>query len=137
MTPENVRAQEQALEALIAASLRAPGQLPEVTENELTRFVEQRVTLSADDEAALEKAKPDLKRQVRDILKVQHEVASEPEIPQSLLTFGEREHLIVPQMRTLLNMRLQIIGHRCDSGDDDLESFDWERFYDKVKDYIR
>ncbi len=137
MTPENVRAQEQALEALIAASLRAPGNLPEVAENELTRFVEQRVTLSAEDEAALQKAKPDLKRQVRDVLQVQHEVAPEPEIPQSLLTFGEKECLMVPQMRTLLNMRLQIIGHRCDSGDDDLESFDWERFYDKVKEYIR
>jgi len=137
MTPENVRAQEQALEALIAASLRAPGKQPEVTEDELRRFVEQQVTLSAADEAALERAKPNLKRQVRVILQGKHRpIVSEPEIPRSLLTLGENKHLILPQMRTLLNMRLQIIGHRCDSGSEDLEAFDWERFYEKVKEYI-
>ncbi len=138
MTPENDKAQEQALEALIAASLRAPGKQPELTENEIKRFVEQRVTLSAEDEAALERAKPNLKRQFRDILRGKNQVAvSEPEIPKSLLTLGERKHLMLPQMRTLLNMRSQIIGHRCDSGSDNLESFDWERFYEKVKDYIK
>ena len=138
MTPENDMAQEQALEALIAASLRAPGNQPEVTENELKRFVEQQVTLTTEDEAALEKAKPALKRQVLSILKHQRQtVASEIEMPKSLLTLGERKRLILPQMRTLLNMRLQIIGHRCDSPSDDLELFDWERFYEKVKEYIK
>ncbi len=137
MTPENDTAQEQALEALIAASLRAPGKQP-VTENELKRFVEQQVTLSAEDEAALQKAKPTLKKQVLFILKHQGQtVAFEIEIPKSLLTLGERKHLMLPQMRMLLNMRLQIVGHRCDSPSDDLESFDWERFYEKVKEYIK
>lgn len=139
MTPENDTAQEQALEALIAASLRAPGKQPEVTENELKRFVEQQVTLSAEDEAALEKAKPNLKRQVLDILRGNRKIAVPAgcEIPKSLLTLGEKKRLMLPQMRTLLNMRMQIIGHRCDSGDEDLESFDWERFYEKVKEYIK
>jgi hypothetical protein len=139
MTPENVNAQEQALEALVAASLRAPGKQSDVTESELRRFVDQQVTLSVEDEAALTKAKPNLKQQVRDILQCGHRTAApvEREIPQSLLTLGERKHLMLPQMHTLLNMRLQIIGHRCDSGDDDLESFDWERFYEKVKEYIK
>ena len=85
------------------------------------------------------KAKPNLKRQVQDILRGGREVAVpvEAEVPKSLLTLGERKNLMLPQMRTLLKMRLQIIGHRCDSGDDDLESFDWERFYEKVKEYLK
>lgn len=44
---------------------------------------------------------------------------------------------MMPQMRTLLNMRLQIMGHRSDSVSEDLESFDWERFYERVKEYLR
>jgi len=62
MIPENDNAQEQALEALIAASLRPPGTQPEITEDEIRRFVDQQVTLSAEDEAALTKAKPNLMR---------------------------------------------------------------------------
>ena len=138
MTPENDTAQDQALEALVAASLRAPGKEPEVTENELKRFVKQQVTLSAEDQAALEKIKPTLKRQVLGILKRQQETTvSDVEIPKSLLTLGERKSLMLPQLRTLLNMRLQIVGHRCDSPSDNLELFDWERFYEKVKEYIK
>lgn len=71
MTLENVRAQEQAVEALIAASLRPAGTEPPLTETEIGRFVEQRVTLSTEDDAALERAKPSLKRQVRTILQDQ------------------------------------------------------------------
>jgi len=138
MTPENEKAQEQALEALVAASLRAPGQQPELAEDEIKRFVDQQVTLSTEDEAALQRAKPGLKRQLQHILRHQkHGAVSERDIPRSLLTLGQRKSLIFPQMRTLLNMRLQIIGHRCDSGDEDLESFDWERFYERVKEYIK
>jgi hypothetical protein len=122
---------------LVAASLRAPGAQPPPSENELGRFVDQNVTLSAEDEAALERARPALKRKFRATLQGPSRPAvAEPDLPKSLLTFGERKGLILPQMRTMLNMRLQIVSHRCDSGDGDLESFDWERFYEKVKDYL-
>jgi len=139
MTPENDNAQDRALEALVAASLRAPGEQSDVTESEIRRFVEQRVTLSVEDEAALIKAKPSLKKQIHELLQqtARNAATVEPEIPKSLLTLGAKKHLMPPQMRTLLNMRLQIIGHRCDSGDSNLESFDWERFYDRVKEYLQ
>lgn len=138
MTPENATAQERALEALVAASLRSPWKELEVTEEEIKRFVDQQVTLSAEDESALIDSKLKLMQQVRDTLRGRQQVAaSELEIPKSLLTLGERKRLMLPQMRMLLNMRLQTIGHRCDSGSVDLESFDWERFYEKVREYIK
>jgi hypothetical protein len=68
MTPENTNAQEKALEALIAASLRAPDKETEVTEAEISRYVDQRVTLSSEDEAALEKAKPRVMQSIGIIL---------------------------------------------------------------------
>ncbi len=148
MIPENDNAQEQALEALIAASLRPPGKQPEITEDEIKRFVDQQVTMSAEDEAALAKAKPSLMRAVGTILsdksesvpadvKTSAEREGEIRIPKSLLTLGKSKGLMLDQMLVLLNMRLQVKGHRSDSLDDDLEAFDWERFYDKVKDYIK
>jgi hypothetical protein len=68
MTKENDNAQEKALEALITASLRCPDMPRDITEEEIRRYVEQQVTLSAEDEAALEKSKPGLMRSIRDIL---------------------------------------------------------------------
>lgn len=69
MTLENVNAQERALEALIAASLRCPDTLPEVTEEEISRYVDQHVTLSSEDEAALEKSLPGTMQAVKRILR--------------------------------------------------------------------
>jgi hypothetical protein len=149
MTPQNVRAHEKALEALVAASLRCPGKPPEITGNEIRRFVEQKVTLSAEDEAALAKSKPSLMRAVGNILKgntepdedcvrgLRRTATVETPIPVSLAHLATREHLTIDQTRQLLNMRLQIKAHRSDSQSDDLEKFDWERFYTKVKEYLK
>ena len=68
MTPKNTKAQEEALEALIAASLRAPDRDAEVTEEEINRYVEQRVTLNSEDREALEKSKPGLMQAIEQIL---------------------------------------------------------------------
>ena len=57
MTPKNAKAQEKAIEALIAASLRAPKKETELTHEEISRYVDQRVTLSQEDKVALEKSK--------------------------------------------------------------------------------
>lgn len=149
MTPKSVKAQEEALEALVAASLRCPDKLPEITENEIRRFVEQKVTLSAEDEAALAKSKPGLMRAVGNILRGNTEsdedcvrgsaTARRPEvpIPASLARLAVRERLTTNQTHQLLNMRLQIKAHRSNSQSEDLEEFDWERFYSKIKDYLK
>jgi hypothetical protein len=68
MTPDNAKAQEKAIEALIAASLRAPSKETEVTDEEISRYVDQHVTLSSEDEAALEKGKPGVMQAIKKIL---------------------------------------------------------------------
>jgi type I restriction enzyme S subunit len=68
MTPEEAKAHENALEALIGASLRAPDKETEVTDEEISRYVDQHVTLSSEDKAALEKAKPGVLQAIKDIL---------------------------------------------------------------------
>jgi hypothetical protein len=68
MTPKNATAQEKAVEALIAASLRAPDMETEVTQDEISRYVDQRVTLSSEDRAALEQSKPGVMQAIKSIL---------------------------------------------------------------------
>jgi hypothetical protein len=68
MTPKNATAQGNAVEALIAASLRAPDKEAEVTTEEISRYVEQRVTLSSEDKAALEESKPGALQAIKSIL---------------------------------------------------------------------
>lgn len=83
MTPKNATAQEKAVEALIAASLRAPAKETEVTQEEISRYVDQHVTLSAEDKAALEKSKPGVMQAIKDILlgneQEGHTTAARPE----------------------------------------------------------
>jgi len=69
MTPENAKTHDEALEALIAASLRAPEKEPEITEEEISRYVNQFVTLSADDEKALSDSEPQLHQEIAEILR--------------------------------------------------------------------
>lgn len=149
MTPENDNAQEKALEALVAASLRCPDKQPEITEKEIRRFVEQKVTLSAEDKAALAASKPDLMREIEGILKgntesdkdcvrgSQNTRGDRVPIPSSLSVFARHEGLTLEQTRCLLGMRLEIKAHRSNSKSDDLEEFDWERFYRAVKQYLK
>src|ERR1043166_7307072 len=69
MTPKNDKARETAVEALCAASLRCPDNEPEITEEEISRFVEQKVTLSPEDKAALAGSKADLMHAIGKILR--------------------------------------------------------------------
>jgi len=149
MTPQNDKAQEKALEALVAASLRCPDKEPAITEEEISRFVKQKVTLSAEDKAALAASKPQLMRAVGRILKgdTQPEKDCVPNsnrarndevpIPNSLSLFAQRAGLTPDLTRCLLGMRLEIKAHRSNSRSDDLEAFDWDRFYRSVKQYLR
>jgi len=68
MTPKNATAQDKAVEALIGASLRAPAKETEVTQEEISRYVDQHVTLNSEDRAALEKSAPGVKQAIKDIL---------------------------------------------------------------------
>jgi hypothetical protein len=68
MTPKNATAHDKAVEALIAASLRAPNKETEVTNDEINRYVDQSVTLSSEDKAALEETKPGVMQAIKDIL---------------------------------------------------------------------
>jgi len=57
-------------------------------------------------------------------------------IPNSLVIFAQRE-ADSDLTRCLLGMRLEIKAHRSNSKVDDLEAFDWDRFYRSVKQYLR
>ena len=70
MTPKDANANDQAIEALVAASLREPDKETELTEEETYRYVDQRVTLSSEDEEALRKSKADVIQKMADILQV-------------------------------------------------------------------
>jgi type I restriction enzyme S subunit len=96
MTPKNAKAQEKAVEALIAASLRAPDKETEVTQEEINRYVDQRVTLNSEDKTALEKSKPGVMQAIKSILlgneQEDHAPAARPEK-------DERAELSVPTNR--------------------------------------
>lgn len=68
MTPEKAKAQEKAIEALIGASLRAPDKETEVTDEEISRYVDQHVTLSSEDKSALESSKSSALQAIKHIL---------------------------------------------------------------------
>ncbi len=69
MTPKDANAHDQAIEALIAASLRERDKEIELTDEEISRYVDQRVTLSSEDEAALDKSKEGVIREIAGILR--------------------------------------------------------------------
>lgn len=68
MTPKNATTQDKAVEALIGASLRAPAKETEETQEEISRYVDQHVTLNSEDRSALEKSAPGVKQAIKDIL---------------------------------------------------------------------
>lgn len=74
MTPENAKARDKAIETLIVASLRAPATEPEVTEEEINRYLDQTVTLSSEDEAALQASRHKLRKTIGRILHGEQEV---------------------------------------------------------------
>src|ERR1700730_1662568 len=68
MTPDDAYTHDQAIEALIAASLRAPDEEPAITEQQISRYVDGQVTLSAEDEQALAKSKSAVSDAIKRIL---------------------------------------------------------------------
>ncbi len=91
MTAKRETPDERALEALAAASLRCPDELPDITDDEIKRFVEQKVTLSNEDEAALAKSKPQLLQAVNEILlgnkQNDHDCTARPEKAERVQSF--------------------------------------------------
>ena len=57
-------------------------------------------------------------------------------IPQRLSEFAKRESLPFNHALALLEMRRQIVAHRSISRSEDPEDFDWERFYESVKEFL-
>jgi len=62
---------------------------------------------------------------------------SEVQIPARLSDLAKQQHLSFAQTLMLLDMRLQIKAHRSNTQTDDLEKFDWERFYEAVKQFLK
>ena len=61
----------------------------------------------------------------------------EIQIPARLSTLAKQQNLTFAQTLMLLDMRLQIKAHRSNSHSDELEKFDWERFYEAVKGFLK
>jgi transcriptional regulator with XRE-family HTH domain len=66
-------------------------------------------------------------------------VAKEPkrmDFPHSLSEFALKRRLPFNQVKAVLEAKLQFVANRRDTVDDDLENFDWEGFYEAIKDYL-
>lgn len=61
---------------------------------------------------------------------------AEVQFPARLTELAKAENLTFVNALTLLDMRLQIVAHRSTSKSDDLEDFDWKKFYDSVKEFL-
>jgi transcriptional regulator with XRE-family HTH domain len=62
--------------------------------------------------------------------------AAEVPIPASLARFAAEEGLSFRQTLTLLEMQQQILAHRSAKKKDTLESVDWRKFHDAVKEFL-
>lgn len=58
------------------------------------------------------------------------------QFPVSFAEFARTKRLPFDVACAIFEAKLQIIANRRDSGDDDLERFDWKGFYEAVKDYL-
>ena len=58
------------------------------------------------------------------------------QFPVSFAEFARKERLPFDVACAIFEAKLQFIANRRDSGDEDLEAFDWKGFYDAVKDYL-
>jgi transcriptional regulator with XRE-family HTH domain len=61
---------------------------------------------------------------------------TEVPIPASLARFAADERLSFRQTLMLLDMQKQIVAHRSAKKKDDLESVDWRKFYEGVKEFL-
>ena len=68
--------------------------------------------------------------------KASQEPLAQVPIPASLAKFAGDERLSFRQTLMLLDMQKQIVAHRSAKKKDDLESVDWRRFYEGVKEFL-
>jgi len=61
----------------------------------------------------------------------------EVQVPASLSVFAGQQNLTFTQTVTLLDMVKQIVAHRSSSKSDDLETVDWKKFYEAVKQFLK
>lgn len=62
--------------------------------------------------------------------------STQVQFPARLTELAKSENISFVQALTLLDMRLQIVAHRSTSKSDDLDDFDWKKFYDSVKEFL-
>jgi y4mF family transcriptional regulator len=61
---------------------------------------------------------------------------AEVQIPASLATFAAEEGISFRQALTLLEMQRQIIAHRSATRKESIDSVDWQKFYQSVKEFL-
>lgn len=61
---------------------------------------------------------------------------AEVQVPASLAAFAEQEGLTFKEAVALLRMREQIVAHRSATKKEGLESVDWQKFYEAVKEFL-
>lgn len=88
--PDNEGNDNAAIEALIAASLRLPDSDDAPSLEEISRYLDQRITLTPDDSAALEKNKEDLIAKAKDILQPSQKLHTDKLEPVSRANSGTK-----------------------------------------------
>jgi len=68
--------------------------------------------------------------------KASEEKLAEVSIPASLAKFAAEERLSLRQTLMLLDMHKQIVAHRSAKKKDVLESVDWRKFYEAVREFL-
>lgn len=63
--------------------------------------------------------------------------SADVQIPSSLSQFAKHAGLTYAQTVTILDMRRQIVAHRSSTHSDDLETFDWKKFHEAVKPFLK
>lgn len=58
------------------------------------------------------------------------------DFPASLAAFAMKKGLTFNDAKAVLDAKLQFVANRRDTVDEDLERFDWEGFYEAIKDYL-
>ena len=62
--------------------------------------------------------------------------SSQIQVPTRLSEFANKTGLSFRQVLVLLDMRRQIVAHRSSSKSDDVDDFDWMKFYHSVKGFL-
>ena len=65
-----------------------------------------------------------------------HDEVQPGPIPAALARFAAEERLSFRQTLMLLDMQKQIVAHRSAKKKDGLESVDWRKFYEGVKEFL-